>query len=101
MTEGRDQGSVVFPDAVIKFYLDADPRVRAERRAKQLAGDLTGDAFEALVAELRRRDERDLSRPDGPLVCAPGAIVVETTTMDFDEVVDTLERQVRDRVTTL
>jgi len=102
VTEGRDQGSVVFPDAPVKFYLDADPRVRAERRAKQMAtGEMSDEAFEALVAEMRRRDERDINRPDGPLVCPDDAIRVDTTGLDFDEVVDVLERESRSRVAAL
>lgn len=102
VTEGRDQGSVVFPDAQVKFYLDADPRIRAERRARQLEGDsLSGEAFEALVDEMRRRDERDASRPDGPLTCPDDAIVIDTTGLEFDQVVDRLEREVRSRVDAL
>ena len=99
MTEGRDQGSVVFPDAPVKFYLDADPRVRAERRAKQLgAADLAPDEFEALVARIIDRDRRDATRPDGPLKCPDDAIVVDTTDLGFAGVVDALERHVRERV---
>lgn len=100
VTEGRDQGSVVFPKAQVKFYLDADARVRAERRARQLGGaSLRGEAFEALVQEMKRRDERDANRPDGPLVCPDDAIVVDTTNLEFAAVVEQLEQAVRSRVT--
>ena len=92
---------MVFPDAQVKFYLDADPRVRAERRARQLDASLEGEALEALIAEMRRRDERDANRPDGPLVCPDDAIVVDTTGLEFDDVVARLEREVRHRVTSL
>lgn len=102
VTEGRDQGSVVFPDAAVKFYLDADPRVRAERRARQYDGaSLEGEALEALVEEMKLRDERDANRADGPLVCPDDAIVVDTTGLEFGEVVDRLEREVRSRVDAL
>jgi cytidylate kinase len=99
VTEGRDQGSVVFPDAQVKFYLDADPRIRAERRAKQRHPEGLAPAdLEALVTDLVKRDERDRARPDGPLVCPADAIVIDTTGLGFRQVVDTLERHVRERV---
>jgi cytidylate kinase len=99
VTEGRDQGSVVFPDAPIKFYLDADPRIRAERRAKQLGGNaMSPHALEALVQQLIDRDHRDATRPDGPLVCPEDAMVVDTTTLSFDQVVGKLEHMARTRI---
>ncbi len=98
VTEGRDQGSVVFPDALVKFFLDADLRVRAERRADQLR--VAGYPVEAeeLMADLARRDELDRNRDEGPLVCPQGAIVVDTSSLSFDGVVDRLERDVLSRV---
>ncbi|MEQ9096738.1 hypothetical protein AY599_12465 [Leptolyngbya valderiana BDU 20041] len=98
VTEGRDQGSVVFPDALVKFFLDADLKVRAERRADQLREAGYPVEAEELVEDLARRDELDRSRDEGPLICPDGAIVVDTTELDFDGVVDRLERDVLDRV---
>src|SRR5690606_27325413 len=66
VTEGRDQGSVVFPSAEVKFYLDASPQVRAQRRASQLR-ELGKDADEDLIlAGISQRDRQDSSRSDGP-----------------------------------
>ena len=98
VTEGRDQGSVVFPDALVKFYLDADLRVRAERRADQLREAGYPAQADELMAELARRDEADRTREEGPLVCPQDAITVDTTRLNFDQVVDRLERDVLDRV---
>lgn len=81
--EGRDIGSVVFPDAVLKLYVTASPRVRAARRVAELGGDV--DDIAASIAE---RDRRDMERADGPLRTAEGAIVVDTSELSIDEVVD-------------
>lgn len=94
VTEGRDQGSVVFPDAKVKFYLDASPEVRAKRRAaQQLASGKSADE-RRLLAEITARDASDMGRADGPLVRPEGAIVVDTSSMTMDEVVAHLERTV-------
>ncbi len=97
VTEGRDQGSVVFPKAQVKFYLDARPQIRAHRRAEQLrqAGKPADEA--QILPQIIERDRRDMARPDGPLVCPEGAIRVDTSDMTLPQVVDTLERQVRER----
>lgn len=90
VTEGRDQGSVAFPDAPIKFFLDADPNVRATRRAVQLreAGHTIDDA--ELLASIIERDRIDSSRSDGPLICPEDAIRIDTSNLDIDGVVETL-----------
>ncbi|MEO1009343.1 MAG: (d)CMP kinase [Planctomycetota bacterium] len=98
VTEGRDQGSVVFPDALVKFYLEADLRVRATRRAAQLREAGYEKGVDRLMAELQARDEADRGRAEGPLVCPDDAIVVDTTALEFDEVVARLERDVLGRV---
>lgn len=98
VTEGRDQGSVVFPDALVKFYLDADLGVRAERRADQLRAAGYPAQAEELKADLARRDEADRTREEGPLMCPLDAITVDTTNLTFDQVVDHLERAVLERV---
>lgn len=97
VTEGRDQGSVAFPDAPVKFYLDADPRVRAERRIDQLG--LGGDvSVEEMCDRILERDRIDSTRSDGPLVCPDDAIVIDTSSMSIDDVIDEMERVVRDRL---
>lgn len=98
VTEGRDQGSVVFPDAAVRFYLDADPHVRATRRVEQMA--LAGKVvnFDEVLADIQGRDRLDGSRADGPLIKPHGALVIDTSRLTLDEVVDRLEHEVRDRV---
>ncbi len=90
VSEGRDQGSVVFPQATVKFYLDADPTIRARRRASQLADVGTKVTEQEMLQRILKRDHLDSTRADGPLVCPKDAIVVDTTAMNFDGVVDTL-----------
>jgi cytidylate kinase len=80
--EGRDIGTVVFPDATLKLYVTASPRTRAERRVGEMGGDI--DEVAASIAE---RDRRDMTRADGPLRAADGAAVVDTTGLTVDEVV--------------
>ena len=97
VSEGRDQGTVVFPQADVKIYLDADPHVRADRRRKELAGRGSEVPLEELAADIRRRDESDRSRAVGPLRAAADAVVVDTTGMGIEEMVDRLEELVRRR----
>jgi cytidylate kinase len=83
VVEGRDIASVVFPDARLKLYVTASPRVRAERRVGEIGGDL--DEVESAIVE---RDRLDSTRADSPLREVDGAIVVDTSEMSIDEVVD-------------
>jgi CMP/dCMP kinase len=87
VVEGRDIGTVVLPDATLKIYLTAAPEVRAERRAGQLGITDPGE-IAALVQDLRRRDEYDSSRADSPLRPADDAVVVDSTDLDQQGVVD-------------
>jgi cytidylate kinase len=80
--EGRDTGSVVFPDADIKFYLDARPDERANRRYSELASKGTGHALSAVREDMEKRDRNDSERAIAPLVVPPGAIVLDTTGTD-------------------
>jgi cytidylate kinase len=98
VTEGRDQGSVVFPDSAVKFYLDASAAVRAKRRAEQLAA--TGHpADEAkLLRQITDRDHRDTTRSDGPLICPADAIRIDTSGMDLEQVIDLLARHVSQKI---
>jgi cytidylate kinase len=94
--EGRDIGTVVFPDAPVKLYLTADPSTRAARRAAELR--VRGDAVDeaALAADLAARDRRDRTRTHAPLRAAPDARVLDTTGLSLDEVVAQMEALVRD-----
>jgi cytidylate kinase len=100
--EGRDIGTVVFPDAEVKIFLDANPEVRGNRRYKQV---LPGGAVdqrvteEALIKDLRERDERDRNRAESPLRPAIDAVILDSTSMTLEEVLEAAERVVRDRIT--
>jgi cytidylate kinase len=85
--EGRDMGTVVFPDADIKFYLDADPKVRAERRFGEIAPK-TDVSLDAVAADMRKRDESDMTRDVAPLKPAQDAIIIDSSGLDIDAVVD-------------
>jgi CMP/dCMP kinase len=87
VVEGRDIGTVVLPGATLKVYLTAAPEVRAERRAGQLGVNDPAEIAE-LAADLRRRDEYDSSRADSPLRPAADAVVVDSTDLDREAVVD-------------
>ena len=84
--EGRDIGSVVFPDAELKIFLTASPEVRAERRWRehQQKGDAVG--LPRTIEEIRERDRRDRERVSSPLVQSPDAVVVDSTAMEAEEV---------------
>ena len=95
IVDGRDVGTCVFPDAQYKFYLTADTRERARRRAKQLLEQGIECDFEELVAEIEERDHRDMNRPISPLRKAEDAILLDCTNMNQQEVVQTLLRCVK------
>jgi cytidylate kinase len=83
VVEGRDIGSVVAPDADLKLFLEADPRERARRRAQELGADP-----EIVFSEQAIRDQRDRGREHSPLHPAPGAVVLDTTGLSVDQVVE-------------
>jgi cytidylate kinase len=93
VVEGRDIGSVVFPNAEVKIYLDATPEVRAKRRAAQ-----TGEEVEAVLRDIHRRDSHDSGRDASPLTVPVGAVVIDTSEMPFDEVVGAVMRHIDARV---
>ena len=99
--EGRDIGTVVFPDAEVKIFLDAAPEVRGNRRYKQT---MPGEAApvrvteDAIVQELKDRDARDRNRVDSPLRPADDAVVLDSTAMTLDEVLAAAEQVVRNHV---
>jgi cytidylate kinase len=95
VTEGRDQGSVVFPDAEAKFYLDATPEVRAKRRVEQLKAMGKPVNFDAIRDNILHRDRMDSSRKTGPLICPEDAQRIDTSEMSLDDVVELLEASVK------
>jgi len=86
--EGRDIGTVVFPDAQVKFFLTASDEARAQRRHAELADKGLQVALEEVLADQRRRDKDDTSRSIAPLRAASDALTVDTTGLDLGEVVD-------------
>jgi cytidylate kinase len=88
VAEGRDMGSVVFPDAPLKVFLTADHATRAARRHKQLMGKGMYAKMSDVVEELRRRDERDTSRPVAPLKHYPDAVFLDTSGLTADQAVE-------------
>lgn len=97
--EGRDIGTVVFPDAEVKVFLSASPETRARRRLGDLRTRGMEANYESTLAEIRERDERDSSRPVAPLKPADDAVVLDTSEMDLAEVVDRLVEIVRRQLT--
>ncbi|MBN1818070.1 MAG: (d)CMP kinase [Sedimentisphaerales bacterium] len=100
VTEGRDQGTVAFPEAICKFFLTADPTERARRRQDQFAK--TGHSLEldSIRQDIESRDASDQQRSVGPLAPAPEAIQIDTTDMTAEQVVVTMAQHIRKRVST-
>jgi cytidylate kinase len=96
--EGRDIGTAVFPNADVKVFLDADARVRAERRVAQ-NGKLTPEEAQRIIEDLVARDQRDRTRPVSPLVAAPDAVILDSTNLSIDDALHQLEQLVHQRLT--
>jgi len=96
VTEGRDQGTVVFPDAAVRIWLDARPEVRAHRRAEELRAQGIDVDDAAVLRDIANRDSSDRGRSEGPLRQPVGAVVLDTSDLSFAEVVDRLEAIVRE-----
>ncbi|MBE0603288.1 MAG: (d)CMP kinase, partial [Deltaproteobacteria bacterium] len=92
--EGRDTGTVVFPDAEAKFFLDAAAAVRALRRYRE-EPPRKGQAFEQVLKDVLRRDVQDCTREHSPLKMAEGAVYIDSTILTVEEVVEIMERSVR------
>ena len=88
VAEGRDIGTKVFPSAAVKFFLEADPNVRAERRHRELVAAGHGGAIEQTSAELAGRDDRDRSRAAAPLIAAEDAHHIDTSCLSAEDVVN-------------
>jgi CMP/dCMP kinase len=95
--DGRDIGTVVFPDADVKFFLTAVPEERARRRLDEEREGARGSSFEATLADINERDRRDATRDDSPLRIAEDAVVIDTTEFSIEEVFRQMLRTVRAR----
>ena len=94
--EGRDIGSVVFPNADIKFFLTAKPEARARRRHTEDQSKGRISTYEQTLAEINERDERDVSREDSPLTIADDAVVIDTSELDLTEVFEQMTSAIRE-----
>jgi len=98
VADGRDMGTIVFPDAILKIFLTASAEVRADRRHKQLKNKGVDVNLRALLHDIRVRDERDSSRAVAPLVPATDAIVLDTDALTADEVYALVKQQALSRL---
>ena len=98
--EGRDIGNAVFPDADVKIFLDADPEVRSQRRYEQIEAtpDATTAKPESVLKEIRERDQRDRTRAFSPLKPAADAVVIDSTGLTLDQVIERVEGIVNERL---
>lgn len=86
VADGRDMGTVVFPDAPCKIFLEADARERAQRRHRELIQAGKDANFERIYSDIRARDERDRTRSEAPLVAAADALILDSTSMTIEDV---------------
>ncbi len=96
--EGRDQGTIVFPDAGCKFFLFADPNERARRRQREMAARGESVAWETILRDQRVRDERDAARDLAPMKPAEDALLLDSTGLSPEEVVEAMAARVRQRM---
>ncbi len=90
VTEGRDQGTVAFPNADVKFFMSAQPSERARRRLAELKAKGINENLEQIQESIEKRDKSDMERDVGPLRPADDAIIIDTTNLDIEQVVETL-----------
>jgi cytidylate kinase len=95
--EGRDIGSVVFPGADVKIFLDADPEVRTSRRLREIQEKGGPARLDEMAQQVRQRDERDRTRVEAPLLQAPDAVYVDSTALTIDEVEEAILKLIRAR----
>jgi len=98
IADGRDMGTVVFPDAPLKIFMTASAEERAQRRYKQLKDKGIDVNLAPLIEELRQRDERDMNRETAPLKPASDAIIIDTTTLDIEQVTKEVMYWVEQRI---
>lgn len=94
--EGRDIGTVVFPNADVKFFLTAEPSARARRRFEEDKAKGRESTYEQTLAEINERDERDVARDDSPLQIPDGAKVIDTSELDLNEVFEQMMAFIRE-----
>ena len=98
IADGRDMGTVVFPNAQVKLFLDASAEERAKRRYKQLQNKGINGNFEQILAEIKERDFRDRNREIAPLKPADDALLLDSTTLNIGEVIDQALAYIREKV---
>ncbi|MCK5391642.1 MAG: (d)CMP kinase, partial [Deltaproteobacteria bacterium] len=95
VVEGRDMGTYVFPDAKFKFYLDATIEERAKRRNNQLTQSGNNIGADNMIKEIELRDKQDKERLESPLHPAPNAVIIDTTNLIADEVINRIIAEVK------
>ncbi|MBO7237704.1 MAG: (d)CMP kinase [Elusimicrobiaceae bacterium] len=95
IVEGRDIGTVVFPDAEVKIYLDATAEVRADRRVKQLAEQGVSADYDRILASIKERDLRDSTRAASPLKAAQDAIKIDTSSLNKEQVIEAVIKEIK------
>lgn len=96
--DGRDTGTTICPNADIKFFITASPEVRAARRHKEFLSKGINISFEEVLSQTRIRDERDSSRSSSPMTIAEGAIVIDTSDLDIDQVFEQVCNTVNSKI---
>jgi len=96
--EGRDIGTKVFPDADVKIFLDANENVRADRRVRQHSAQDDADRSKKIAEEMRHRDQRDTNRTTSPLVAAADAVILDSSHMTLEEVLEAVQRLVEQKL---
>lgn len=84
--DGRDIGTVIFPNADLKLWLIADPEVRGQRRWKEMGGEGSGEDLDSIIASIRERDRREATRATAPMIPADDAFIIDTSALTVDEV---------------
>lgn len=97
VADGRDMGATVFPDADLKIYLTASAEVRADRRHKQLKNKEDGGSLRALLDDIKKRDERDMTRKASPMRPADDAVIIDSSILSVDQVFDLMLKEVSQR----
>lgn len=98
IADGRDMGTVVFPDAPVKIFLDASPEERAQRRMLQLQQSGFSVNFDRLLAEIKERDDRDRNRATAPLIAAADALLLDSTSLSIEQVIEKSLKYAKERL---
>ncbi|MFM2483246.1 (d)CMP kinase [Celerinatantimonas sp. YJH-8] len=99
VADGRDMGTIVFTDAPVKIFLDASAQVRAKRRQRQLQEQGISVNFDDLLSDIKARDDRDRNRPIAPLIAAEDALVLDSSALTLDDVVNQAMAYIDSRIT--